>query len=661
MSYLTEKTTYRPEIDGLRAFAVLSVVAFHAFPELIRGGFIGVDIFFVISGFLITSHIFENLDKGQFNLPEFFARRIRRIFPALIVVLASALGFGWFVLLADEYAQLGKHILSGTTFVINFVLAEEIGYFDNAAETKPMLHLWSLAVEEQFYVLWPVVLLLAWKRQINLLTVTVVVAAVSFGLNLYFVESDPAETFFWPIGRFWELLAGSCFAWFVLYRSNYLSHSSGHINQILGSSNFVSFIGLALLVSSVTFMHAELAVPSAWTLIPISGTMLIILSGSKGLLTRLFLMNPVAIWVGLISYPLYLWHWPILSFLQIIEGGAPHYGVRVTAILFSVLLAWLTYKLVESPIRKQVVAAPKVMHLVTCMVGLGLFAGVVSYSNGVKDRSVVTKYNMNLSELKRTVAKEDQCLSFLGLSESKFNYCKIGKLGTEGVVAVIGDSHAHVAFPGIARGLETFGYTSVLLANSSCPPFYNFPEGRADKHRTHCAERTMEILSLVSNIKKLNRVIIFSRGPTYWTGTEPSVSGKKDPSISMDDYFKGLQSTINFIQKRGVEVLYVTENPELKYHARSCLPRPFNAKSKNKCNQNLEVVLARQKAYRENLMALDNVIVVDSLTAFCREQSEICFAVNKKNELLYADADHLSVIGSVWQYENLLKAYFQRD
>lgn len=661
MSSLTIKTKYRPEIDGLRAFAVLSVVAFHAFPELISGGFIGVDIFFVISGFLITSHIFENLDKGQFNLSDFFARRIRRIFPALIVVLASALGFGWFALLADEYAQLGKHIFSGAAFVINFILAGEMGYFDNAAETKPMLHLWSLAVEEQFYILWPVVLLLAWKRQINLLTVTVIVAAVSFGLNLYFVESDPAETFFWPIGRFWELLAGSCLAWFVLYRSNYLTHSSGYINQILGSSNLVSFIGLVLLASSVTFMHAELAVPSAWTLIPISGALLIILSGSKGLLTRLFLMNPVAIWVGLISYPLYLWHWPILSFLQIIEGGALHFGVRVTAILFSVLLAWVTYKFVESPIRKQVAAAPKVMHLVTCMVGLGLLAGIVSCSQGMKDRSVVAKYNMNLSELKRTVAKEDQCLSFLGLSESKFNYCKIGKLGTEGVVAVIGDSHAHVAFPGIARGLEAFGYTSVLLANSSCPPFYNFPEGRTEKQKTHCSERTMEILSSVSNIKKLNRVIFFSRGPVYWTGTEPSISGKKEPSITMDNYFKGLQSTINFIHKKGAEVLYVTENPELKYHARACLPRPFNAKSKNKCNQNLEVVLARQKAYRDNLMALNNVIVVDSLAAFCREQSEICFAVNEKNELLYADDDHLSVIGSVWQYEKLIKPYFERN
>ncbi|EJW22097.1 hypothetical protein IMCC14465_04910 [alpha proteobacterium IMCC14465] len=386
---------------------------------------------------------------------------------------------------------------------------------------------------------------------------------------------------------------------------------------------------------------------------------MIILSGSKGLLNRIFLMNSIAVWIGLISYPLYLWHWPILSFLRIIEGASPQYEIRFFAILFSVLLAWLTYKFVERPIRKQVAVAPKVTHLMACMVGLGLLAGIVSYSEGVKYRSAVTNDNMNLSELKRTVAKEEQCLSFLGLSESKFNYCKIGKLGTRGVVAVIGDSHAHVAFPGIAKGLESFGYTSVLLANSSCPPFFKFPEGGTEKQRAHCSERTMEILSSLSNIKNLNRVIFFSRGPTYWTGTEPAVSRKKEPSITMDDYFKGLQSTINFIRKKDIEVLYVTENPELQFHARSCLPRPFNAISENKCNQNLEVVLAGQKAYRENLMALNNVIVLDSIAAFCREQSGICFAVNEKNELLYADDDHLSVIGSLWQYENLLKAHFQ--
>ena len=178
------QSNYRAEIDGLRAFAVLSVVAFHTFPAWLKGGFIGVDVFFVISGFLITSQIFENLDKKQFSFTDFFGRRIRRIFPALILVMASSLAFGWFVLLADEYTQLGKHVASGAAFILNFILVDESGYFDNAAETKPMLHLWSLVVEEQFYIIWPLVLWFAWKRQFNFLTITLVVAAISFYLNL---------------------------------------------------------------------------------------------------------------------------------------------------------------------------------------------------------------------------------------------------------------------------------------------------------------------------------------------------------------------------------------------------------------------------------------------------------------------------------------------
>ena len=151
----TQTQDYRSEIDGLRAFAVLSVIAFHAFPNLFEGGFVGVDIFFVISGFLITSHIFESLDREQFSLINFFQRRIRRIFPALIVVLIATLVFGWVSLLGEELSQLGKHIASGAFFIINFILVNESGYFDTIAETKPLLHLWSLAVEEQFYIIWP--------------------------------------------------------------------------------------------------------------------------------------------------------------------------------------------------------------------------------------------------------------------------------------------------------------------------------------------------------------------------------------------------------------------------------------------------------------------------------------------------------------------------
>ena len=222
------KADYRPEIDGLRAFAVLSVVVFHAFPNWLEGGFIGVDVFFLISGFLITSHIFEKLDEGQFSFTDFISRRIRRIFPALILVMACSLTFGWFALLADEFAQLGKHVASASAFVINFILAGEAGYFDNAAETKPMLHLWSLAVEEQFYIVWPIVLFMGWKRKFNLLTITILVAALSFYLNLRLVKSYQTEMFFWSVGRFGELLIGGVLAWLFYIRDRlYINLSFG--------------------------------------------------------------------------------------------------------------------------------------------------------------------------------------------------------------------------------------------------------------------------------------------------------------------------------------------------------------------------------------------------------------------------------------------------
>jgi peptidoglycan/LPS O-acetylase OafA/YrhL len=210
---------YRPDIDGLRAIAVLSVVIFHAFPKSIKGGFIGVDIFFVISGFLISTIIMGSLERNSFSFIEFYSRRIKRIFPALLLVLIASFVFGWFALLADEYKQLGKHIAGGAGFVSNFVLWKESGYFDNDAETKPLLHLWSLGVEEQFYIVWPLLLWFAWKQRLNLLTVTMVVVAISFSLNVNTVQNDATAAFYSPQTRFWELLAGSILAYITLNQS----------------------------------------------------------------------------------------------------------------------------------------------------------------------------------------------------------------------------------------------------------------------------------------------------------------------------------------------------------------------------------------------------------------------------------------------------------
>ena len=206
------RIAYRPDIDGLRAVAVLLVVGYHAFPYWLNGGFIGVDIFFVISGFLISSIIFQDLGAGSFRFTDFYGRRIRRIFPALIIVVAACLVAGWFVLLAGEYEQLGKHVAGGAGFIANFLLWNESNYFDNAAETKPLLHLWSLGVEEQFYIIWPLLLWLAWKRNFNARTMTAFIVIMSFALTIAQARTDMVAAFYSPATRFWESLCGALLA-----------------------------------------------------------------------------------------------------------------------------------------------------------------------------------------------------------------------------------------------------------------------------------------------------------------------------------------------------------------------------------------------------------------------------------------------------------------
>lgn len=200
---------YRPDIDGLRALAVLFVLLFHAFPSLLPGGFVGVDVFFVISGYLITGLILRDLESGQFSLRHFYARRVRRIFPALCLVMAVSLGYGWLVLTAGEYQQLGRHVASGAAFLANFMFWREAGYFDNAADTKPMLHLWSLGIEEQFYMVWPPLLWLWWRRWRALSWLVIPLAGLSLGYSLQLAGRDLVADFYSPLTRFWELLLGA--------------------------------------------------------------------------------------------------------------------------------------------------------------------------------------------------------------------------------------------------------------------------------------------------------------------------------------------------------------------------------------------------------------------------------------------------------------------
>jgi peptidoglycan/LPS O-acetylase OafA/YrhL len=336
---------YRADIDGLRAIAILSVVGFHAFPNWVAGGFIGVDMFFVISGFLISSILFRALDEGSFNSLEFYFHRIRRIFPALIVVLIFTHALGWFVLNEDDYKQLVQHIAAGAALIPNIFLWHQAGTISTPLGTEPLFHLWSLGIEAQFYFVWPSVLLSLWhfpkKDTRNFLALAVAAGVTSFVLCVSTTEQNHAAAYFSPLSRFWELMVGAVVAYIMSYRPQYVSHEA----------SLCSLLGLGLIGLSLFFLDSSKTFPGWWTVLPTLGTYLIIAAGPSAWLNRNVLANQTLVWFGLISFPLYLWHWPLLSFLRIIDSDAPARALRISVVLISIFLAWITYELIEKPIR----------------------------------------------------------------------------------------------------------------------------------------------------------------------------------------------------------------------------------------------------------------------------------------------------------------------
>ena len=347
---LSSSSKYRPDIDGLRAVAVLLVVIFHAFPELKGGGFIGVDVFFVISGFLITGIIVNDLERGRFSFKGFYARRIKRIYPALLVVLLVCFISGWYLLLPDEFESLGKHIAGGAGFVANLVLWGESGYFDLQTALKPLLHLWSLGVEEQFYFLWPLILYLAFQKHFKLKYLLPVIFSASFLLNIYSITNDPVGTFYLPQTRFWELMTGAALAyWFHPKSSDHWLSTRFATRPWV--NNVSTCLGLMLLAMAAVLLNKSSAFPGWWAVPPTLGAALMIAAGQHAWLNKKLLAHPLLVFIGLISYPLYLWHWPLLAFARILSMGEPPIELRAVLAFASVLLAWLTYRFVELPLR----------------------------------------------------------------------------------------------------------------------------------------------------------------------------------------------------------------------------------------------------------------------------------------------------------------------
>ena len=345
---------YRPDIDGLRAIAIFPVVAFHAFPNHVRSGYVGVDIFFVISGYLISCIIFKSIQGDRFSFLDFYERRVNRLFPALLLVLTSAYLFAWFALFPSEYRQFGKHMAAGAGYVENLVLWQEAGYFDLQSQLKPLMHLWSLSVEEQFYLIFPVAVWGAWSLRKNVLLLVAGLAALSFFLNVAAVKASREMAYFVPQTRFWELLAGALLAYFYVFKPTGLeSRSEQMIQAVRLTRSVLSVVGAFLILVSIFAFTTNELYPGWWALIPVTGAALLVFSGPEALVNRTLLSNRLMVSIGLISYPLYLWHWPLLSFARILSNDPPAPFVQWMLVGSSFLLAWGTYRWVELPLRTR--------------------------------------------------------------------------------------------------------------------------------------------------------------------------------------------------------------------------------------------------------------------------------------------------------------------
>lgn len=377
---------YRPHIDGLRGVAVLAVVWFHAFPDSLPGGFVGVDVFFVISGFLISSILYREVGESGWPVTRvigrFYARRIRRIFPALVLVLTATLLIGLHVLLPSELMRLARQTLASAGFFQNFFLADRVGYFDSAAESNPLLHLWSLAIEEQFYLVWPFLVWVAFRSGLKALPVAVFFAAGSFSWSLRKYAGTEAEAFFLPQIRIWELLLGAIAAAVVRAPSE-----PGGDGRTAGdrdgfwarrglADNLTAGAGLLLVVAGILTIEYDENFTDRGALLPTLGAVGIVASTGSAWCNRVLLSTRPLVWIGLISYPLYLWHWPLLAFARI--GSAEPLSVSncLLVLAVSLVLSWLTYRFVERPLRHR--APTKRLLIGWC----GALAGVCLASYG---------------------------------------------------------------------------------------------------------------------------------------------------------------------------------------------------------------------------------------------------------------------------------------
>lgn len=629
--------SYRSDIDGLRAVAILSVIIYHAFPEFIPGGFIGVDVFFVISGFLISSIIFKNLRTNSFSYLDFYIRRVKRIFPALIFVLNIIIVIGYFILLPDEFESLGKHIIAGTTFISNIILWKEVDYFNTAAELKPFLHLWSLAIEEQYYIIWPILVTLIWNRTRSLLIATMITIFLSsFMINVYAINVRPEATFYLPITRFWELTMGGLLAFISL-------RGIGNFNEKL-VKNIFSLLGLCLLIIGFSLIDTEKRFPGYWALLPTLGTFLIILAGKESWVNSKILSNKIMVFIGLISYPLYLWHWPLLAYAKIVDLTDFYHKVAILCVSF--MLAYFTYVVIEKPVRigfRNVTATLASLMLSITALGVLIYSGFIQSFHSTEETKRISHASTEWDYPGNMIPFDFNNRVFYRINN------KLIDTNPDEVI-FFGDSNMQMYYPNIDELSYKSKKSIIFATQGGCPPI---PDVHEDLHK-ECNGFVEDVMTYASK-PTVKTIVISSQWYGYFDDNSKYYIKNKDfhnyfflSEINGKDYaFESLKKLLIRLHEMGKTTYLLTNipigdslNPKNMINRSLANKLPFFSVNYGSISiKSLEQYQYIDTALIEIAHATKSIIIDPKI--FLCEHNE-CQSITKTGELMYKDSAHLS-------------------
>lgn len=641
---------YRPDIDGLRAIAVVPVVLYHLDKQAVSGGFVGVDIFFVISGYLITSILLGELEATRFSLVRFYERRVRRILPALLAMLAGVLAAGYAFLLPSEFVELSRSAVATLFFASNFYFNDEGDYFRHAADSAPLLHTWSLGVEEQFYIVFPLCLALAWRfARERLATAIGILALASFALGVWGVQAHPKAAFYLTPFRFWELALGALLA---MGRFPRLERRS--VREAAGAA------GLALILASVFAFSSSTTFPGLAALAPCLGAALLLYAGAGGdsLARRLLAFRPVA-FVGLISYPLYLWHWPIIAFFRIVSEREPTMLDSAAIFGASVGLATLSWRFVEMPVRRGGAMAPasRLFAAVGGGAALCLAAALSILLAGGLPSRLPAPAARNLEIAKLETVEKQACFE-RRRNSPRPEPCQMGpEDGRNPRVLVMGDSHAAALAPGLAERAGAHGERIAVRARELCPPLL----GTTTIFRSRdegCRQINAEALDYVRR-HDIRHIVLVARWNLYtqgWTGGGASDVFLDDGASRAHSYRENagtisrrLAETVRQFTADGRDVWLVLQAPANFFHVPNELARAalVPALRREARGMSLPEHLGRSKPMLDVVAALPadpRLHIVDPAGRLCDRAA--CRLTNAAGVALYTDSDHLSPAGA---------------